>query len=92
MDENDPPELPPQPDQPSGARIPTSRREPPLLEEMEGPPEPIPLEEPVLPEDEFEWLAPFHNRIIIHVLEIGYSLDNIIHGGPGILQSPPSLI
>ncbi len=70
MDENDTPELPPQPDRPSGTRIPTSRREPPVLEELAAgpatrPPEPPPPEQTVQPEGEFEWLAPFHNRLII---------------------------
>ncbi|MCH8161076.1 MAG: SH3 domain-containing protein [Chloroflexi bacterium] len=71
MDETDesnlPPGLSPQP----GPTIPTSRRDPPLLEELaagpapQEPPQQPPVDGGRQPGEQFDWLAPLHNRFII---------------------------
>ena len=75
MDETDEPKLPPT-ISPHRVRptIPTSRRDPPLLEELAGeptdleaagPPQQPPAAGGPQPGEQFDWLAPLHNRLII---------------------------
>ncbi len=64
MDQSDSPDKPVQPSQPT--IIPTSRKEPPVLEELAKPTsEGAPPEREPAPEPAIEWLVPFENRLII---------------------------